>query len=243
MFQEVFSSVQGEGPYVGTRQVFVRFTGCNLNCAFCDTPTNTKPEHFVLEKTPGLRDFIQIKNPVEPIRMAELIKHYYNLENHHSVSLTGGEPLLHTDYIAQLVPLVQGTKRGIFLETNGTLPEKLASIINRIDIISMDIKLFSSTKEKTPWELHKEFLQVASQKDVYVKVVVSSATNFDELEQVVELIKNINRNIELVLQPVTPKGGIAPLDNHSLLLLQEQALKTLKNVRVIPQTHLMMGQL
>lgn len=243
MLQEVFSSVQGEGPYVGTRQIFVRFAGCNLHCAFCDTPTNTKPEYFLLEKTPGLKDFLQIKNPVTPTRLAELIRYYYILESHHAVSLTGGEPLLHTDYIAQLVAHIPGTRRGILLETNGTLPDKLAAIINIIDIISMDIKLASSTREKTPWELHKEFLQVACQKDVYVKLVVSAATNLAELAQVVELIKSINRNIELVLQPVTAKGGIAPLDNHSVLLFQELALKTLKNVRVIPQTHLMMGQL
>lgn len=243
MFQEVFSSVQGEGPYVGTRQVFIRFTGCNWHCAFCDTPTDIKPEYFLLEKTPGLRDFLKIKNPVAPAKMGELIKHYYNLERHHSISLTGGEPLLHTDYLAQLVPFIQGSSRGIFLETNGTLPEKLASVINLIDIISMDIKLHSSTRENTPWKMHEEFLKVASQKDVYVKVVVSSDTTFSELEQVIQIINNIDQSIELVLQPVTPKGGVLPPSNQLILSLQELALTTLKNVRVVPQTHLMLGQL
>ncbi|MCL5059022.1 MAG: 7-carboxy-7-deazaguanine synthase QueE, partial [Actinobacteria bacterium] len=35
--REIFSSVQGEGPYVGTRQIFIRFDGCNLSCRYCDT--------------------------------------------------------------------------------------------------------------------------------------------------------------------------------------------------------------
>ncbi|GAB6181008.1 7-carboxy-7-deazaguanine synthase QueE [Desulfotomaculum defluvii] len=242
-FHEVFSSVQGEGPYVGNRQVFIRFVGCNWQCAFCDTQTDIKPKYFLLEKTPGLRDFLKLENPVEPAMMGELIKDYYNLERHHSISLTGGEPLLHTEYIKQLVPHIQGTRRGIFLETNGTLPDKLASVINIIDIISMDIKLHSSTRENTPWERHKEFLKVASQKDVYVKLVVSSDTTFSELEQAIQIIKNIDQSIELVLQPVTPKGGILPPSNNYILSIQELALKTLKNVRIVPQTHLMMGHL
>lgn len=240
---EIFSSVQGEGPYVGLRQIFIRFAGCNWKCAFCDTPTNPRPEYFTMEKTPGQRDFIQVANPVKPERLSELIKQYYNLSHHHSISLTGGEPLIYHDYITRLVPALQGTRKGIYLETNGTLPEELASVINLCNMISMDIKLESATKEKTPWELHREFLKVASQRDVYVKIVVSNKTNSHELERAIEIIQSIDPNIELVFQPVTPKGGVLPPTNDSILRFQELALSAIKNVRVIPQTHLMMGQL
>ncbi|MBN1405468.1 MAG: 7-carboxy-7-deazaguanine synthase QueE, partial [Candidatus Omnitrophica bacterium] len=40
---EIFSSIQGEGIYVGERQIFIRFAGCNLNCVYCDTKNNKKP--------------------------------------------------------------------------------------------------------------------------------------------------------------------------------------------------------
>ncbi|MBF0512255.1 MAG: 7-carboxy-7-deazaguanine synthase QueE, partial [Candidatus Omnitrophica bacterium] len=39
---EIFRSIQGEGKYVGTSQVFVRFGGCNLRCVWCDTPGSVK---------------------------------------------------------------------------------------------------------------------------------------------------------------------------------------------------------
>ncbi len=241
--QEFFSSVQGEGPFVGCRQVFIRLAGCNWTCAYCDTPTDPAPETWVLEKTPGCRDFMTLPNPVEPQQLAEIVACHYDLTLHHSVSLTGGEPLLHTHFLKELIPRISGTRAGIFLETNGTLPGELSSVIHCIDIVSMDIKLESSTKTKTPWDVHKEFLAIASQKKVYVKVVISAATKEAEIEQTGKLIGSIDPEIELILQPVTAKGGIGAGSVDRVLKFQEQALKVLKNVRVIPQTHLMMGQL
>lgn len=241
--QEIFSSVQGEGPFVGCRQIFIRFAGCNWSCAFCDTPTNEKPEFFTLEKTPGQRDFVTLANPVSAEKLSSLIKEYYNLKTHHSISLTGGEPLLHTDFLVKLIPLLSGTRQGIYLETNGTLPEKLAEIIDLLAMVSMDIKLESSTGVVTPWELHHSFLQLATQKTVYVKIVITSQTRSEEIKKAAKLLSSVNPEIELVLQPVTPKGGCQTPTANKILQFQNIALDHLTSVRVIPQTHLMMGQL
>ncbi|SHE38055.1 7-carboxy-7-deazaguanine synthase QueE [Desulforamulus putei] len=241
--QEIFSSVQGEGPFVGCRQVFIRLAGCNWTCTYCDTPTDPAPKTWVMEKTPGCRNFMTLANPVEPVELAEMITSHYDLTLHHSVSLTGGEPLLHTQFLKKLIPGICGTRAGIFLETNGTLPDKLSSVIDWVDIVSMDVKLESSTGTKTPWDAHKRFLTVAARKKVYVKVVVSASTKEAEIEQTGKLIYSIDPEIELILQPVTARGGIVTPSVDRVLRLQERALKILQNVRVIPQTHLMMGQL
>ena len=84
--KEIFESIQGEGPVIGYKQLFIRFCGCNLNCKYCDT------------------DF-EIKNSVtyNPEKLAIKIISEFNLNKIHSISLTGGEPLLHTDFINKFI--------------------------------------------------------------------------------------------------------------------------------------------
>lgn len=239
---EIFSSVQGEGLLAGCRQIFIRLYGCNLKCSYCDTFYPQKPLYCRLEETPGHRNYRLIPNPLQP-ENAAAAAYTFDLPTHHSISLTGGEPLLHVSFIRELIPLLKGTRRGIYLETNGTLPDELIKIINLIDIVSMDFKLPSITGLPPFWEKHKEFLKIASSKNVYVKIVVGENTTYDEIEKTTELISGIRTDLPLIMQPVNTNGNVGRISPVYLLSLQEQALKKLFDVRIIPQTHKIMRQL
>lgn len=235
---EIFSSIQGEGPYLGKRQIFLRLCGCNLNCNYCDTNKSMVDNTFCrVEQHPGKGDFVYFENP---IFLQDIIKYIKNLncKKHHSLSITGGEPLISVSFLEKFLPVIS-KDIGIFLETNGTLPENLKKVIKYIDIISCDIKLPSVCGEVVNLEFHKEFLQTAREKELIIKIPVSKDTEICELKKAFSLIKETAPGAPVILQPLTQKEK-KPY-SEQLLLFQEIGLKYLKDVRVIPQTHAFMG--
>ena len=106
----------------------------------------------------------------------------------------------------------------------------------------MYIKL-PSIVTKPQWEAHAKFLELARTKDLYVKLVVSDETTKEEFEKSVELLKEYAPDALFIIQPVTPYGGCKAASPEKILACHAYALKHLKDVRVIPQTHKMIGQL
>ena len=223
---EIFSSVQGEGIFAGTRQIFVRFKGCNMACGFCDTPDSGAGKRYsparLLRKVNGLNR----KNGA-----------------HHSVSLTGGEPLMHTEFLKVFLPLLKKSGFRIYLETNGTLPERFKEIIDFVDIVAMDFKLPSSTKEKAYWAEHSEFLKAASGKKVFVKAVVTPGTENNDIKKAAALIKKINKKTPFIIQPAAPvKRSDRPVPGNRLKELFDITLKSgITDPRIIPQIHKALG--
>lgn len=240
---EIFSSIQGEGPYIGLRQIFLRFSGCNLHCTYCDTGHTAGPV-FRVETASGTGNFEFHANPVTPEDTAKIISGF-DLKYIHSLSLTGGEPLLETEFIKELRLQLDNNSLPFYLETNGTLPDKLAEVIDCIDIISMDMKLPSTTKDVANWDSHREFLKIGIRKNIYVKIVVSGETLIEEIIQASQIIRDINTQVPLVLQPVDPKSVLPQqgVTIQQLFKFQETSLNYLADVRVIPQTHKVLGQL
>lgn len=238
--QEVFSSIQGEGIFVGEKQIFIRFSRCNLRpgCSYCDT--KIKPLNNTFSLNPA-KNKTEIKNAIN-----QLIKLIRNLETtcgpHHSVSLTGGEPLLYVDYLALLISQIKKMKLKTYLETNGTCYKQFEKIKNKIDILAMDIKLPTDCR-KSYWREHKKFLTLANNKKIFtfIKIVLTAKTTQQEIQTSVKLIADINKNIPLILQPVTPVKKIFPPKNNIILAYQSLAGKHLKEVRVIPQIHKILG--
>jgi organic radical activating enzyme len=161
---------------------------------------------------------------------------------HHSVSLTGGEPLMYPDFIKALLPILRKKGTKSYLETNGTLPDELFGVIDLVDIVAMDFKLPSSTGERSFWDEHFEFLKIALKKNVFVKVVVTPDTTIEDFEKTVELINKAGKSVPLIIQPVTPSGsGKKEVSKEMLLRFLEIGLEhKLDHIRVIPQVHKML---
>lgn len=217
---EIFSSFQGEGPYLGCQQIFVRFFGCDIHCDWCDTPASKNDSRArAREYSPE-----------------ELLKKILSFKgNFHSLSLTGGEPLLQADFLKSFLPLAKKHGVKIYLETNGILHQNLHKIIDAVDIIAMDVKLPTSTKCRAFWKEHERFLRIASAKDVFVKVVISKDTLLKDVLRASRLIANIDKDFSLILQPnfFDLKKGVL----RKCLLFQNACAKILSDVRMIPQVH------
>jgi len=209
--KEIFTSIQGEGPYVGYKQLFIRLCGCNLRCSYCDTDfgADNSKEHSVQE-------LIDICNKNQDC---------------HSVSLTGGEPLIHTDFIKEFAGKCT---LPIYLETNGTLPNELENVFDCITYISADIKLPTATGLKPLWEIHDEFFNIASKKELFAKVVFDDKINDFEIHKITHLCKKYD--IELVLQPMM-RGKLPVINSGFMQEVLNKCLKIHTKTRLIPQVH------
>jgi len=212
--KEIFESVQGEGPFVGVNQLFIRFCGCNLNCDYCDTDFGAEDAKSYTAQS-----------------LAKKINKEYVLNKIHSISLTGGEPLLHADFINELKILLPDTK--IYLETNATLSEELLKVKDKIGIISADIKLPSSAGKDT-FDLHDKFLANCNGIYTFAKIVFDKNITDDEILTCVNMGKKYG--IELILQPKM-NGNKMSVDNDFCQNILNKFLNIYPNTRLIPQVH------
>ncbi|MEM4083848.1 MAG: radical SAM protein [Thermoplasmata archaeon] len=168
---EIFYSIQGEGVYMGIPMVFVRFTGCNLRCSWCDTK-------YAWEEGKEMK--------IDEI-LAEIKKYKTNW-----VCITGGEPLLQED-IYKFIDRLLNMGYKILLETNGSITlENLPCEDNLI--VDMDIKTPSSGMSKF---MDLSNLEILGPKDT-VKFVIANQEDYAFFK---EFIKNNEIKGEIILQP------------------------------------------
>jgi len=241
---EIFSSIQGEGYLAGRRQIFVRMTECNLGCRYCDTEY-AMGDSCRVEKIPGANTFDLLPQPLALNQLMDILIAWTKLlpGAHHSISLTGGEPLLFANVLAGWLPELR-VLLPIHLETNGTLPTELEQIIDQVDYISMDMKLPSTADcGEGLWDTHRLFLKTAGTKNVSVKIVVGDKTDTSEIQRVCAIIAAVRPETPLFLQPLSLPENSCGIGSVHLLHLQALASALLPDVRVIPQMHKLMGVL
>ena len=220
---EVFFSYQGEGIYAGIPQIFVRFSGCNLRCNYCDTPKSLKissdSKYFTTQA------------------LFEYITDIYNQNKNKfygqrpSVSFTGGEPLIYADFILEIIQKYLKNKFSAYLETNGSLPQQLKKLYRCCDVVSMDIK-FKSACKRDLFKEHTGFLKICKNR-VFVKTVITEKTTEKEFVKAVNTISKVSDKIPLIIQP----ASFDNITNQKVLKFYSVATIKIKDVRILPQLH------
>ncbi len=205
---EVFFSLNGEGLHIGVPTVFVRFTGCNLRCAWCDT-------QYAWEKG-------------EEKSVGDLMKEVEKCDNGFCewVLLTGGEPL-----IQDIEPLVNALKKAgykIGIETNGSLYQ---DILCDVDFISTDIKTPSSLNPTTNMEIFKTIVNAIEKNDGQIKAIISDENDYEFVKKFVEH-PPFTFTAPLILQPCWGRMTYNTLCN----LYFKSPLPT-TSIRVLTQIH------
>ena len=237
---EIFASIQGEGPFVGQRHLFVRFQGCDLRCAYCDTPDAVKvpggPDSPVCRAQVSSGSFERepLPNPFSPETLSDRCERLrVPGPGRPILSLTGGEPLLQERFLSEWLPVIRKSWM-IYLETSGVHDASMAELAMHVDTVSMDVKLPSATGQRERWEEHRRFLAAAEGTDLFVKAVVTAGTSPDDILQASRIIADRDSSLRFILQPAS--GHYAP-GADLLILFQTIALGVLRDVRVIPQIH------
>jgi len=182
---EIFYSIQGEGRFIGTPSVFIRTSGCNLRCVWCDTPyTSWTPEG-------------------EDWTIKEVLREVRKYSARHIV-ITGGEPLLAAE-IQELAATLKRAGAHITIETAATIFKPVAC-----DLMSLSPKLANST----PWKRQQgKFAQMHEERrlnleviqkfidgyDYQLKFVVHQRMDFKEIREILSRLKSVDSGRVLIM--------------------------------------------
>lgn len=189
---EIFTSVQGEGTLAGVPSVFVRSSGCNLRCVWCDTPyTSWRPEGT-------------------DMTVNQVTAHVLMQPQVHHVVVTGGEPMIAPE-IVSLTKLLKGAGLHITIETAGTVYARVAC-----HLMSISPKLANSTPHERDggrWAAHHERLRyqpdvlrrLMSGYNYQLKFVVSAPQDLDEINHIIRDVEADRARVCLMPEGTSPE--------------------------------------
>ncbi len=230
---EIFTSIEGEGIFVGTKTMFVRLAGCHLKCRWCDTgyalPIDSGKE-YSLQEAKEL-----IESQIQPFT--------------YKVNFTGGEPLLQYQAIIPLADFVKN-KKGLktYIESSCFDSFRFSKILEYFDICKIELKTADSgVIEQSGYQdlLLNEFrcLELAKEynKITYLKVVVTNSTEIGIFE---DLINNVFARInasDISGFVIQPSYGMDEPKLAKLLNFYDLVFPFYPEVRIIPQLHKQVG--
>ena len=235
---EVFASIQGEGRRVGSMQLFVRTLGCNIKCRRCDVQKHLLPnDSFTVKPWLGQR-IKRMQNPITAEKLFTEISKAYPLKQFYSVSFTGGEPLLQTDFLYELLPYFKKEDIPIFIETNGTMYKEFEILKPLVTYWSVDLKLSQTWGLNTDaiMKKHAKILESLNPENSYIRMTLDT---YDDPEFIINKIKHLDlKKYSLVIQPFTKAPShINDWDTNNILEWISLLSPFFLDVRWIPQVH------
>ena len=230
---EIFTSIEGEGVFVGKKTLFIRLSGCHLKCRWCDTryalPLDSGTDYQIDE----IKDLI----------IKELRPFTYK------VNFTGGEPLLQTEAVIELADFIKKqTSLKTYIESSCFDSELFSKVLPYMDICKVEFKTHDSKvveDEEYDNLISNEIkcleLAIESNKATYIKIVVTNSTN---LESFKNLVYNISKKIkpsDILGFIIQPSFGIDQPTVNKLLDTYDIVQPMFPEVRIIPQIHKEIG--
>ncbi len=180
---EIFASIQGEGPSAGTPSVFVRLSGCNLKCGWCDTPYTWDWKRFSPE-----RESVDL----EPSNVAETIRGL----GPRNLVITGGEPLLQRRQLESLMRELKSGGYRVEIETNGTVaPGRLK---DQVDQWNVSPKLATAGNRGLRPIRRRALAQFAALPATTFKFVIVDGREIGEIRDLVESLGISNDRVLLM---------------------------------------------
>ena len=185
---EIFESIQGEGTNAGKPAIFLRTSECNLKCTWCDTKYTWDWNNFDYSKEVKEISIQEIQQIVEQSSAMHLV-------------ITGGEPLMQQDDLAELLVLLK-PEFYVEVETNGTiLPNN--TILALVDQWNVSPKTKNSGNPLELCEDNECYAFFSKQKNCYFKYVVENEDDLIEINNLVEKHRLEKNSVLLMTQAAT----------------------------------------